>query len=85
MFFPNDNKNTPREHHYNASGPSVLGVPKNGAGRGKGGSPGELGLEEDGSNEDDDPDIEQRRRRSIPCCLGLREMRWGWVSILREI
>lgn len=57
-LFPNKgNKNIPHEHHYNASGPGVLGVQKNGAGRGQGGSSGELGLEESGSNEDDDPDI----------------------------
>lgn len=58
MFFPNeDNKNIPHNHHHNASGPGVPGVQKNGAGHGKGGSSGELSLEEGGFDEDDDPDI----------------------------
>lgn len=62
LFSHKDNKkNAPSDtnDHYDASGPGVLGVQNNGAGRGngKGGSPGELGLDESGSGEDDDPDI----------------------------
>lgn len=49
----------PSHHHYHnaSSGQGVLGVQKKGAGRGRSGCSGELGLEEGGSDEDDDPDI----------------------------
>lgn len=50
----------PNRHYHNASGPGVLGVQKRGASRGKwkrGSASGELGLDEGGTNDDDDPDI----------------------------
>lgn len=53
----NNNKDTFPPHNYkHASGPGVLGVQKKGVGRADG-STGELGLEEGGSDENDDPDI----------------------------
>lgn len=57
-FTPTKNKDTfpPPHNHKHASGPGVLGVQKKGVGRADG-STGELGLEEGGSDENDDPDI----------------------------
>lgn len=57
-FTPNKNKDTfpPPHNHKHASGSGVLGVQKKGAGRADG-SAGEFGLEEGGSDENDDPDI----------------------------
>ena len=61
VFFTPDKKETyppPHNHRYNESGSGVLGVQKNGGNKRRAGdSPGELGLEEGGSSEDDDPDI----------------------------
>lgn len=64
LFFHKDNRKDsfppPNRHRHNALGPGVLGVQKKGAGRGKGNhgsASGELGLEEGGTNDDDDPDI----------------------------
>ena len=58
-FTPNKNnedKFPPPRNHTHASGPGVLGVQKKGMGRADG-STGELGLEEGGLDENDDPDI----------------------------
>lgn len=64
QFFHKDNRKDmfppPNRHYHNALGLGVLGVQKKGAGRGKGkhgSASGELGLEEGGTNDDDDPDI----------------------------
>lgn len=63
LFLLFDNKNDkqkqsfpPPSNHRYASGSGVLGVQKPGGGN-KNRSSGEMGLEEGGTGEDDDPDI----------------------------